>query len=123
MAVLVTTVSTPLAAQASWWSTWVCQLKREPALMAKVATVTAGPGGEHCPSGDTSWQRRPYDTRALLRSVTGVNENHARLCPSPQWAAYIQADLLPTLVDGIDLGDELLEIGPGPGAALSLIHI
>lgn len=52
-----------------------------------------------------------------MRSVTGVNENHARLCPSPQWAAYIQADLLPTLVDGIDLGDELLEIGPGPGAA------
>ena len=46
-----------------------------------------------------------------------MNENHARVCPSPEWAAYIQNDMLPSLVQHADLGEDLLEIGPGPGAA------
>ena len=46
-----------------------------------------------------------------------MNENHAQVCPSPEWAAYIQNDILPSLVQHADLGDDLLEIGPGPGAA------
>jgi SAM-dependent methyltransferase len=46
-----------------------------------------------------------------------MNENHAELCPSPQWAAHIQNEILPSVVAGIDLGQEMLEIGPGPGAA------
>ncbi len=46
-----------------------------------------------------------------------MNENHARVCPSPEWAAHIQNDILPSLVQHADLGDDLLEIGPGPGAA------
>ena len=46
-----------------------------------------------------------------------MNENHARLCPSPQWADWIQGELLPSLTAGVDLGAEMLEIGPGPGAA------
>jgi ubiquinone/menaquinone biosynthesis C-methylase UbiE len=46
-----------------------------------------------------------------------MNENHARVCTSPEWAQHIQADILPVLTRDIDLGDQLLEIGPGPGAA------
>jgi SAM-dependent methyltransferase len=46
-----------------------------------------------------------------------MNENHARTCPSPEWAAYMQNEILPSLVQHADLGDDLLEIGPGPGAA------
>jgi SAM-dependent methyltransferase len=46
-----------------------------------------------------------------------MNENHAKLCPSPEWAAYLQTDVLPALVDGLDLGPRMLEIGPGPGAS------
>jgi SAM-dependent methyltransferase len=49
--------------------------------------------------------------------VTGVNENHQRLCPSEEWAAYIDGEVLPWLVGQVDLGHEMLEIGPGPGAA------
>jgi SAM-dependent methyltransferase len=52
-----------------------------------------------------------------VRSVRGMNENHATLCPSPEWAAYIQAEVLPALVSDIRLGQDMLEIGPGPGAA------
>ena len=50
-------------------------------------------------------------------SVGGMNENHARLCPSPEWAAHIQEEVLPSLTEPADLGDDMLEIGPGPGAA------
>jgi SAM-dependent methyltransferase len=46
-----------------------------------------------------------------------MNENHAKLCPSPEWAAWLQDDVLPGLTAGVDLGAEMLEVGPGPGAA------
>jgi len=46
-----------------------------------------------------------------------MNENHAKLCPSPEWAEHIQHEVLPYLTEHIDLGEQLLEIGPGPGAA------
>jgi ubiquinone/menaquinone biosynthesis C-methylase UbiE len=46
-----------------------------------------------------------------------MNENHARVCTSPEWAEHIQTEILPVLTAGVDLGKEMLEIGPGPGAA------
>jgi SAM-dependent methyltransferase len=49
--------------------------------------------------------------------VLDVNENHAILCASPEWAEYLESDVLAPLVAGVDLGDEMLELGPGPGAA------
>lgn len=46
-----------------------------------------------------------------------MNENHARVCPSPEWADHIQNEVLPSLTADVHLGEHLLEIGPGPGAA------
>jgi SAM-dependent methyltransferase len=46
-----------------------------------------------------------------------MNENHAQVCTSPEWAQHIQADILPALTSGVDLGTQMLELGPGPGAA------
>jgi SAM-dependent methyltransferase len=46
-----------------------------------------------------------------------MNENHARLCPTPEWAEYLQTDILPVVTRDVDLGAVMLEIGPGPGAA------
>jgi ubiquinone/menaquinone biosynthesis C-methylase UbiE len=46
-----------------------------------------------------------------------MNENHAQLCPSPEWAQHLHDDILPALTRDVDLGDRMLEIGPGPGAA------
>jgi SAM-dependent methyltransferase len=45
-----------------------------------------------------------------------VNENHA-LCSTPEWAEFMESEVLEPVTAGLDLGDELLEIGPGPGAA------
>ena len=52
-----------------------------------------------------------------MPSVGYVNENHAKLMPSPEWAAYIQDEVLPRAALGVSLGPDLLELGPGPGAA------
>jgi SAM-dependent methyltransferase len=46
-----------------------------------------------------------------------MNENHARLLGTPEWAAHLHQDILPLVTSGVDLGDDMLEIGPGPGAA------
>jgi ubiquinone/menaquinone biosynthesis C-methylase UbiE len=46
-----------------------------------------------------------------------VNENHANLLGTPEWAAHLHDDILPVVTSGVDLGDDMLEIGPGPGAA------
>jgi ubiquinone/menaquinone biosynthesis C-methylase UbiE len=46
-----------------------------------------------------------------------MNENHDRVCPSPEWAEYLQTEVLPQVVDGVKLGERMLEIGPGPGAS------
>jgi SAM-dependent methyltransferase len=46
-----------------------------------------------------------------------MNENHARVCGSPEWAEYLQTEVLPVVTRDVDLGAVMLEIGPGPGAA------
>ena len=46
-----------------------------------------------------------------------MNENHAKLCPSPEWAAHLHNEVLPWFAHLADLGEHMLEIGPGPGAA------
>jgi SAM-dependent methyltransferase len=53
----------------------------------------------------------------LRRNVASVNENHANLLGTPEWAAYLHNDILPIVTRGVDLGESMLEIGPGPGAA------
>ncbi|MGD0852427.1 MAG: class I SAM-dependent methyltransferase [Acidimicrobiales bacterium] len=51
-----------------------------------------------------------------------MNENHTQLCPSPEWATHIQEEVLPYLATIVDLGDHVLELGPGPGAATEWLH-
>jgi SAM-dependent methyltransferase len=46
-----------------------------------------------------------------------VNPEHDKLCGSAEWAAWLQSHVLAQLTAGTGLGEDLLEIGPGPGAA------
>lgn len=46
-----------------------------------------------------------------------MNANHARLCQSAEWAEVLQSEILAPLLGSVDLGEEMLEVGPGPGAA------
>jgi protein-L-isoaspartate O-methyltransferase len=44
-----------------------------------------------------------------------VNLFHRWYCGSRRWAAVVEGSLLPWVLDGVELGPRLLEIGPGPG--------
>ena len=51
-----------------------------------------------------------------------MNPDHEQLCSSPDWAAYLQSEILPAVTAGTDLGKDMLEIGPGPGAATAWLR-
>jgi SAM-dependent methyltransferase len=46
-----------------------------------------------------------------------MNQDHATLCSSPEWAEHIAGTVLPAAIGALTLGDEVLEIGPGYGAS------
>jgi ubiquinone/menaquinone biosynthesis C-methylase UbiE len=46
-----------------------------------------------------------------------MNENHAKLMPSPEWFGHIQDEVLPQATADVSLGADVLELGPGWGAA------
>jgi hypothetical protein len=44
-----------------------------------------------------------------------MNRWHRRFCASAAWAGFVGASLVPAVLSGLNLGDDVLEIGPGPG--------
>jgi SAM-dependent methyltransferase len=46
-----------------------------------------------------------------------MNDNHASLCASDEWAEFLVAEVLTPLAAAVELGGDLLELGPGPGAS------
>ena len=51
-----------------------------------------------------------------------MNPGHLAFLASDHWAEMLRADLLPWLTDNGDLGDDVLEIGPGPGLTTDLLR-
>jgi len=51
-----------------------------------------------------------------------VNEEHLAICSSPEWGRFVEDDLLPWVLGGYDLGDDLLEVGPGPGLTTDILR-
>jgi hypothetical protein len=51
-----------------------------------------------------------------------VNEEHLRLCSSPEWARLVEDEILPWVTEGYELGDDLLEVGPGPGLTTDILR-
>jgi SAM-dependent methyltransferase len=49
-----------------------------------------------------------------------VNENH-EFCGSDEWRAMIRDTVLPWAVGNLDLGDDVLEVGPGYGATTDVL--
>jgi SAM-dependent methyltransferase len=50
-----------------------------------------------------------------------VNQTHIDFLSSPGWAQMLRTDLLPWIEAAGDLGDDVLEIGPGPGRTTDLL--
>lgn len=50
-----------------------------------------------------------------------MNVAHDVICSSRWWAGRVERELLPWGLNGVELGDEVLEVGPGFGATSRLI--
>lgn len=44
-----------------------------------------------------------------------MNLLHRRYCRSPEWGSLVRHQLVPWVLDGVELGPHALELGPGPG--------
>jgi SAM-dependent methyltransferase len=51
-----------------------------------------------------------------------MNESHLQFLSSPQWKELLQRDLLPWIEAAGELGDDVLEIGPGPGLTTDILR-
>lgn len=51
-----------------------------------------------------------------------MNKAHREFLASPDWARMLETDLLPWLERAADLGDDVLEVGPGPGLTTDLLR-
>jgi SAM-dependent methyltransferase len=51
-----------------------------------------------------------------------MNQGHLQFLSSPEWAQMLRTDLLPWILSVGDLGENVLEIGPGPGLTTDLLR-
>jgi ubiquinone/menaquinone biosynthesis C-methylase UbiE len=50
-----------------------------------------------------------------------MNLIHRWACNSKNWGKTVEERIIPWTLDGVDLGDDVLEIGPGPGMTTSVL--
>jgi ubiquinone/menaquinone biosynthesis C-methylase UbiE len=50
-----------------------------------------------------------------------MNKAHLAYCAGPEWAETVKEHVIPGATAGVDLGDHLLEVGPGPGLTTDLL--
>ena len=51
-----------------------------------------------------------------------MNELHLEYCSSDEWADAVQRWIIPGALDGVALGDDVLEVGPGPGRTTEVLR-
>jgi ubiquinone/menaquinone biosynthesis C-methylase UbiE len=50
-----------------------------------------------------------------------LNEYHLNFCASDEWADALKQWILPGALRDVELGDDVLEVGPGPGRTTDLL--
>src|SRR5713101_1893602 len=51
-----------------------------------------------------------------------MNKAHLELCSSDEWADAVKRWIIPGALEGIDLRDRVLEVGPGPGRTTEVLR-
>jgi len=51
-----------------------------------------------------------------------MNKVHLDYCSSDEWADALKKWIVPGALDGVNLGDDVLEVGPGPGRTTDLLR-
>jgi ubiquinone/menaquinone biosynthesis C-methylase UbiE len=47
---------------------------------------------------------------------------HLKLCSSDEWAESVKKWIIPGALEGVTLGDDVLEVGPGPGRTTDILR-
>ena len=50
-----------------------------------------------------------------------MNKAHLEYCAGPEWAEAVRKHIVPGATGGVDLGEHLLEVGPGPGLTTDVL--
>src|SRR3954452_17547222 len=50
-----------------------------------------------------------------------MNQQHLEMCSRAEWAEAVERWIIPWVLDSVDLGDDVLEIGPGPGLTTDVL--
>ena len=51
-----------------------------------------------------------------------MNPQHLELCAGERWAEHLREEVLPWVFEVVEPGGDMLEIGPGPGAATDVLR-
>jgi SAM-dependent methyltransferase len=51
-----------------------------------------------------------------------MNLLHRWICHSEHWKKQLRDEMVPWVLEGLDLGADVLELGPGPGFTTDLLH-
>src|SRR5580704_3229261 len=51
-----------------------------------------------------------------------MNSGYLEFCASPQWRQIVEEMILPEALRGVDLGADVIEIGPGPGYTTDVLR-
>ncbi|MGH2634182.1 MAG: class I SAM-dependent methyltransferase [Tepidiformaceae bacterium] len=51
-----------------------------------------------------------------------MNAQHLVFCSSPEWAKLVEDEMMPWVVGQRDLGDDVLEVGSGPGLTTDVLR-
>ena len=51
-----------------------------------------------------------------------MNKQHLEYCSSDEWADAVKRYIIPAALVGVELGDEVLEVGPGPGRTTEVLQ-
>jgi len=51
-----------------------------------------------------------------------MNEVHLELCASDEWREMLTGQILPWALTDVDLGDDVIEVGPGPGLTTDVLR-
>src|SRR5580693_5020208 len=62
-----------------------------------------------------------YD-KELLSQTEHMNLAHRFLCSSKTWKTTVETRVIPWVLDGLEMGSNVLEVGPGPGVTTELLH-
>jgi SAM-dependent methyltransferase len=51
-----------------------------------------------------------------------MNQAHLEFCGGPVWHQMVEEMVMPECLTGVDLGDDVVEIGPGPGFTTDVLR-